>query len=845
MAFYSSVERIGNNLCIRSILGAGKRKDVRLKYEPSLFHTDVLGETDWKNLSDQPLAEMRFDNMWDCDQYIKNNQSKALFGTRNYASQFIAEYYKGDIAWDINLMRVILMDIETESYDGIATPENPYGEILSISAHDSTDGKIHFWHRKPFENKHDDVVCHFCNTEKDLLKSFILFWVNKGNYPDIVSHWNGSRYDIPYIVMRIRKVFGDSAERVLKSMSPFGKYKQVKVRKKKSAKVDIGFEFSGISNLDYMDMYMKFNPKEQESFSLDYICKLEIEEGKIEFDGSFTELYENNPQEFFEYSIHDTRLLVKLNKALRNIELACQIAFLTKSPQINMSLGTVAIWEVFIYNALYDKHIQPRIKSSKSGSKDEEYSGAYVKEPVPGKYKWILSFDAASLYPSVARTFNTSIETHVKPDSELNEIVPKDFSWKDMLEGKLDFSEELRKRNLCISANRQFYRTDKEGILPELFGRCLVERKKFKSEMLKKQQEIETTKDESKKHELQTEATRLDVVQSSYKVLANSLYGAVGNQHFQYYKVENAEAITKGGHAVITITEEVTNKWLNDYCGTSGKDFVVGIDTDSVLVSMESVVEKDCRGMSDGEITTYLDKIGKEINAAIKERFDDFAKRWNCPKNQIAFKREKIASVAFWTGKKRYAMFVIDNEGVRYAEPKLKITGLDCVRSSTPPFYRKKIFEGVEKILMGSNDEMNAYIASVKIAGMKLKPEDVSFPRGVSDMDKYVLPNSRLRDDVSIPIGVRAAHQFNTLCHKYEHKSEEPIKSGDKFRFCYLNMPNPSHENVVGFRDKLPTVFGLDKYVARGEQFEKAFLSPILKMMTSVGWVYRTTAAPF
>lgn len=264
----------------------------------------------------------------------------------------------------------------------------------------------------------------------------------------------------------------------------------------------------------------------------------------------------------------------------------------------------------------------------------------------------------------------------------------------------------------------------------------------------------------------------------------------------------------------------------------------------SILCDFSDVVAKDCEGMNDEEITNHLNDVANKLNGRIKEVFDDFGRRWNCPKNMISFKREKIARSGFWVAKKRYALHVIDNEGVRYAKPKTKITGLESVRSSTPPYYRKKIKEAIEKILSGTNADIISFIREQEKHMREVPIQEISHPRGVSNMEKYIQPNGCLVEKC-IPIGVRAAYQYNKLCERFDYKDEAPIKSGDKFRSCFLIMPNPSHENIIGFRDKLPESFGLHDFLDVQEQYEKGFFKPVKKMLDAIGWKDGTVVSLF
>lgn len=387
--------------------------------------------------------------------------------------------------------------------------------------------------------------------------------------------------------------------------------------------------------------------------------------------------------------------------------------------------------------------------------------------------------------------------------------------------------EAAKVLGLSVAANGALFKHEM-AVLPEIIVSLYNERRETKSKMLEVQQENEKTPSA----DLKREANRLGNTQQAIKILLNSLYGALGNQYFRYFELEMAEGITLSGQLSIRWAEKAINKAMNKILKTQDKDYVIAIDTDSIYVDMGPLVEM----VNPSDPVKFLDKACSEkFEPILESAYADLFEHMNAYENRMVMAREVIADRGVWVAKKRYILNVHNNEGVQYAEPKIKMMGLEAVKSSTPQIVRDKFKKAYGVILTGTEDELQTFVADFYNEFMSLPPEDVSFPRGVSEIDKWSDPRSIYKS--GCPIHVRGSLLFNNQVKKAGlEKSFEAIKNGSKIKFCYLKKPNPTRENVIAFPQYLPRELELNQYVDYDLQFEKAFVEPLRLVSDAVGW---------
>jgi len=818
MKFYTNVQLIGNQFLVRGVEN-GKRYEHRDEFFPTLF-VKSKKDSKYKTLSGESVEEIHPGSVRDCREFYKRYDEVdgfEIYGNDRYIYQYISEKYPEDeIKFDISQIKLVTLDIETTAERGFPDVESASEEILAITIQDYTTKQIITWGVKPFLNKQKNVTYHHCSTEHELLSNFINHWMQ--DVPDVVTGWNIQLFDIPYICKRLNRVLG---EKLMKRFSTWGLVTEgeIYIQGRKQITFDVG----GLTQLDYLDLYKKFTYKAQESYRLDYIAEVELGQKKLdhsEFD-TFKDFYTKGWQKFIEYNIVDVELVDRLEDKMKLIELALTMAYDAKVNYADV-FYQVRMWDNIIYNYLKKRDIVIPPKSR--ASKNEKYAGAYVKEPIPGKYDWVVSFDLNSLYPHLIMQYNIS------PETLLDERHPT-VNVDRILNEEMNF--ELYKSN-AVCANGAMYRKDVRGFLPELMEKMYGDRVIFKKRMLQAKQAYEKSPTKA----LEKEIARCNNIQMAKKISLNSAYGAIGNQYFRYYKLANAEAITLSGQVSIRWIERKMNEYLNKLLSTNDEDYVIASDTDSIYLNLGPVVDKFLSNRSDdkAKVVELLDKICEDkFEPYIDKCYQNLATYVSAYDQKMQMKRENIADRGIWTAKKRYILNVWDSEGVRYEDPKLKMMGIEAVKSSTPAPCRKMIKDALKLMMTGTEEDVIDFIDKSRVEFKSLPPEQISFPRSVSDVVKY-----KSSSDIYIkgtPIHVRGALLFNHHIKKNNLDNKYSlIKNGEKIKFCYLKKPNILHENVISFIQDFPKELNIDKYVDYDLQFEKSFVEPLKAILDAIGW---------
>ena len=816
MKFYTNVQLIGNQFLVRGV-DNGKRYEHRDEFFPTLF-VKSRKNTKYKTLNGEAVEAINPGTVRDCRDFYKKYEDVEgfeIYGNDRYIYQYISEKYPDDeIKFDISQIKLVTLDIEVASEQGFPDVESCVEEILAITIQDYTTKQIITWGSKPFQNNRKDVTYHHCSTEYDLLNNFINYWMQ--DVPDVITGWNIQLYDIPYICKRLRRVHG---EKLMKRFSPWGLVSEGEVHI--MGRTHTTFDVGGVTQLDYLDLYKKFTYKAQESYRLDYIASVELGQKKLdhsEYD-TFKDFYTKGWQKFIEYNIIDVELVDRLEDKMKLIELALTMAYDAKV-NYNDVFYQVRMWDTIIYNYLKKRNIV--IPPKNRSSKNEKYAGAYVKEPKPGRYDWVVSFDLNSLYPHLIMQYNISPET-------LRETRHGSTSVEGILNETVKIDGDY-----AVCANGAQYRKDVRGFLPELMDKMYSERVIFKKKMLQAKQNYE----KNPSNKLTKEISRCNNIQMAKKISLNSAYGAIGNQYFRYYKLANAEAITLSGQVSIRWIENKMNQKMNKILKTEDVDYVIASDTDSIYLHVGPLVEAVYEGRektSEG-VVRFLNKVCEdEFEPYIESSYEELARYVNAYDQKMFMKRENIADRGIWTAKKRYILNVWDSEGVRYEEPKLKMMGIEAVKSSTPAPCRTMIKDALKIMMNGTEDEVIDFIESSRKEFKTLPPEEIAFPRSASDVEKYKAHSTIYAKGT--PIHIRGALLFNHYVKKHKLDTKYSlIQNGEKIKFCYLKKPNIIHENIISFIQDFPHEIGLDKYIDYDLQFDKAFLEPLRIILNSIGW---------
>jgi DNA polymerase elongation subunit (family B) len=812
-------------------LNNGRRVKQKIEYSPTLYFP-TNKNTEWRSLQGDVLEPKSFGSIREAKEFIKRYeevQNFKMFGNTRLEYAYIADTQKGVIDWDIKDLDIAIIDIEVGSENGFPDPATASEPVTAVAVK-RLNKRLSVYGCGDFDNTRDDVDYIKCQDEYTLLKTFLMDW--EANTPDIMSGWNIKFFDIPYLHNRMQRILGPD---LTKKLSPWNNIaEREKIIK---GKKQITYEIFGISCLDYIELYRWYAPagKSQESYKLDHIASVELGTNKLDYSeyDNLHQLYKLNYQKFIEYNIKDVELIVDLEDKLKLIELAATLAYDTKTNFEDVFAQT-RMWDSLINCYLMEQKIIVPPKERKE--KDSAFEGAYVKEPQVGKHDWVASFDLNSLYPHLLIQYNISPETIIEPHEytlEMRRIISDGVSVDKMLDKKVDTS---KLDGVTLTPNGQYFTTKKKGFLPTMMEEMYEDRKKFKKLMIKAQQDYQVETDAKKKAELDKLIARYNNLQLAKKVSLNSAYGALGSQYFRFYDLRQALAVTQAGQLSIRWIEKKLNQFMNKLLKTE-KDYVIASDTDSIYLRLGELVDKVYKEKTDtNSIITFMDKVCEDkIQPFIDESYQELAEYVHAHSQKMIMKREALADKGLWTAKKRYALNVYNNEGVVYKEPKLKVMGLEMVKSSTPSVIREKMKKVLNLMMMGTEEDVHAFIDDFKSQFMKLPPEDISSPRGCNGIAQY-------SDSVTLykkgtPIHVKGAILYNFHVKRLGLENKYPmIQEGEKLKFAYLKMPNPVKDTVISFPQRLPKELDLQEFIDYDMQFDKAFLEPIRVVLDCMGW---------
>ena len=814
MDFYTNVLQWGNQLFVRGVEN-GQRIKRKVRYEPTLFNL-VSEPTGYTTLDGKHVLPKKFDSITEAkDWYNSHKKQNLVFGNTQYNYCYIGDEYPGDVPWDKDQICIVTIDIEVECENGFPNPKDAAEPMLSITMKNHQNKKIIVWGLHEFQNHRDDVDYRMCKDEADLLFKFLDTW--SSIEPDIITGWNTEFFDIPYLCNRIAKVLDKD---MVNKLSPWGKVHEREVYQ--MGRKHQVYNIYGVAALDFFDLYRKFTYTNQERYTLDHIAFVELGERKAgnPYD-TFSEWYQKDYQSFIEYNIQDVEIVDKLEDKMRLIELCLTMTYDAK---VNMTdvLGTVRYWDILIYNYLRKRKIV--IPQKRDHEKVEKFEGAYVKDPQVGMHKWVMSFDLNSLYPHLIMQYNISPETLVNGGADMVEgMVDK------VLDGKIKNNTEY-----SMTPNGAFFRRDVKGFLPELMENVYNDRVKYKKLMLEAKQEYEDTGNTA----LLKKISRYDNIQMAKKISLNSAYGAIGNNWFRYFDLLVATAITTSGQLSIRWIERSLNIHLNKILETDNVDYVIASDTDSVYITFDKLVTKLFpEGTPTEKIVNFLDKIASEkLEPFIDKSYQHLAREMNAYEQKMQMSREAIADKGIWTAKKRYILNVWDMEGVRYKEPKLKIMGIEAVKSSTPAPCREKIKQALKIMMSGGEKMLNKFIQEFRDEFMKLPPEDIAYPRSCNGVQKFRGESQLFAKGA--PIHVKGAILYNHLVNKQKLENKYPlIQEGDKIRFLHLRQPNVFQSSAFSFMTEVPKELDIAGKIDYDMQYEKSFVEPLKVITEKMNWL--------
>lgn len=884
--FYISIETVGNNIVERYIDENGKERTREVEYLPTMFR-HCKEESKYKDIYGKNCAPQKFPSMKDARDWMKRMEDIGLeaLGMNDFKLAYISDTYGSEIVYDRKFVRVANCDIEVTG-DKFPDPMKAEYEIDAITHYDSIDdrfyvfdllnsmyGSVSKWDAKlaakldceggdevPQEIL-DRVIYMPFDNERDMLMEYINLWEQKR--PAIFTGWNIEGFDVPYIMNRVKMILG---ERSMKRFSPIGRVKSKLIQNMYGSK-EI-YSIDGVSILDYLDLYKKFAFTNLPSFSLESVAQHETKKGKLPYDGPINKLRETNHQRYISYNIIDVESVQAIDKIRGFIDLVLSMSYYAKMPFSGV-MSPIKTWDAIIFNSLKGEH---KVIPQQGSHVKQSFPGAFVFEPKPIARRYIMSFDLTSLYPSIIRQVNISPET-IRGQFKVHPI-------HEYIAGTAPKPSD----EYSCSPNGWMYDKHQEGIIPKEIAKVFFQRKDWKKKMFAEEMNAEaikkiimkgagscSTKPEVERYvkfsddflnelsnytesvlnslieECEKAATLANTNQLNRKILINSLYGALGNIHFRYYDLRNATAITIFGQVGIQWIARKINEYLNKVCGTNGEDFIAAGDTDSVYVCVDKVIEKVGldRFKEQNDLVEFMNQFGKKkMEPMIDVAYRELCDYMNNREHLMHMDREAISCPplgskgvgGFWKAKKRYALNVYDMEDKRFAEPHLKIMGMETQQSSTPKAVQEALEESIRRILQEGEESVQEYYKNFEKEYRQLDYKVIAEVKTANDIAKY--------DDKGWPGFKCPFHIRGVLTYRraVSGLGVAPILDGNKVMVLPLREGNPFGDKCIAWPSgtELPKEIRSDvlSWIDYSTLFQKSFVKPLAGMCESAGMDY-------
>ena len=824
----ASYNPFNESVFLRTWTEDGQRIDTEIPFRPFLY-LEKDGAEDAVSIFKTSLMKKTFKNSLERKKFVDKTANKRIFHNLGPEQQFLIDMYKeqnGDPNFSQFPLKVFLLDIETYSPNAFPTPEKAADPINLITIYDTLTKMTHTWGLKEqYTPTLPDCIYHRCKDEQDLILQFVDFW--KSDYPDIASGWNSSGFDFPYIINRFVRIFGDD---FVKQLSPVGSVRGRKVFTDMGKEVTI-WSISGVSLIDYMDLYKAFSPGEKESFSLNYIAEIELGEGKIAYNAvSLGELAHTDWKLFVDYNIQDVHLLVKLEEKLKFLEIARMIAY-KGCTNFEAALGKVAV----VTGAVaIQAHKQGMVIPTFPNNLDREaFEGGFVRDPERGIQKSIVSFDVNSLYPNTIITLNISPETKLGKVVQGNIEADEDITVR-LLNGKMhtlsakNFKKFLVTEKAALTKAGVLYSQKTKGILPSLIDQVYAERVEAKNQLQKYKKIKNKTPEDFKK------ISYYDNLQKTIKVVLNAMYGVTSNKHSSLMDLDHASSITATGQSVAKAGAEIIDKYALQKYGLKGS-LTLYQDTDSIYISADPILQKQNIPLTiDGKVNEKVHEIVDELDKVVNTEILEWARKELFSIDpRYVFKREVISDVGIFLQKKRYVLHVLDEEGV--AVDKFKYTGIELVRSTTPKKVKKFIEKIIQTALLTQNiKQTNEVYREGYNEFLNLDPNDVAARTSINNLDKYAEGSSLYKFANKTPSHVKGAIAYNILIKEFKIDDKfEAIQTGQKVKKLYCTK-NKYGLDAITYVSTLPLEFGLKPDWDR--MFAKLVTQPTERLYEAIGW---------
>jgi DNA polymerase elongation subunit (family B) len=720
---------------------------------------------------------------------------------------------------------------------GLPNPSEATNELTSIALHDSATNQ--YWvlvmdKKGLMQEKvvNNAIVIPFRHEEDMLLKYLNLYeYIN----PSIVTGWNIDYFDTPMLYNRIKRLLG---EKHANRLSPIGECFWSPYRKR--------YFMAGVSYLDYIELYKKYNYGELPNYRLDTVAQIELGRGKVEYKGNLDQLFRDDIEKFIEYNLVDVELVVEFDRKLQFIDLCrgiCHAGHVTYEDFVYSSKYLEGAMLTYLRRKNLVAPNKPADRREKmealNAAGESKFIGAYVKDPIVGKYDWIYDLDLTSLYPSIIMTINIS------PETKIGKI--QNWDANKFIKGEIDYyqfdGERISKENLkkyldeskySIASNGVLYTQDKVGCIPGILDLWFQQRVEFRK--LEKKYGQEGDKEKYAFY------AKRQLVQ---KILLNSLYGVLGLPAFRFYDIDNAEAVTLTGQTVIKSTADMANIKYNKELGTKDVDSNIYIDTDSVFFSAVPLMEKrfpNWKSETQDTIAGYVDGIAGEVQDYLNNFYDILSvKVFNvaADKHRFEIKKEFVAKSGLWVAKKRYAQWIIMNNGVPM--DKLDVKGLDVKRSSFPKAFQDIMAEVLISILRGETEqEISDKVLAFKKKMTEYDVKDVAKNAPVKELSKYMGKKRQpFQIEKGTPAHIKAAIAYNDCLKHFDSPFKySPMRNGDKIKWVYLK-DNPLGLDGLGFTgydDPQEIINFVATYVDHNKIFERELKGKLQDFFDAVGW---------
>lgn len=858
-------DRYDNKMYLWEINEEDKTTKTVIRPSISYYIPDVSGESEIHDIWGNPVKLQTTRNMHTLKSTLEFSGIKTCEATLDQDIKYLQNKYANKkLVFDMADFQVCTIDIEVETGDD----PKPFDQMVEdcdnvvnlISVHYSKEDKIYVYGNQPYTghreglDKNLNIEFHYIPDEKTLLETFIKNFRKK--HVDIITGWNSSKFDMRYLIDRCDKLD------IELSFSPINKYIETHEINEYKEKIKY-YKIAGISVLDGMELYKKFKYKKEVSYKLNYIGHKVVGEGKIELDDQINSAYKTNWNQFVEYNIQDVLLTKKINDKTKFIPLTITLSYQALIP-FDGIFSQIKLITGYMLNYLHRHNL---VMPDPDDTKKEPYPGAYVKA-LRGLHKYILAYDFESLYPKIMMMYNISPETlrYCPDESEIEELI------------KTPASEVYK----CLTPKGKFevsgiyYTKEKKGIIPQIVETIFEERKYFKNKM---KIAIGVSKNLSPEKISENTHIDLDYVKTLYgevieeqldadyynnqqmirKILINSIYGVLGNKHFAFYNIKNAMAITIGGRHVIEFVSDSVNKYFKtqwhktfhkyfpEYEGRDvkpiTKDMVPLIDTDSSHICLDEVIKSLGLTFKDNEeYRLWANNFDEKFMAPFFNKIlDIYAKNFNT-ENVHNFKKEKVITSKMVLKKKKYADIVLEKEGDIYSEPKLDITGIDIVKTSTSSFSKNALTNVLKTMLLNEDKEEIAEILREYRPKYKKSSNinDIAFPRSVNNYYKYASPvDEYVKNGITIvtrtPQQIKASIYYNYLIKT--KKLEYPfICNGSKIKLLYVNPNNILQTDIIAYVGEYPKEFEKIFSIDYKAQWYKGFIKLIEDFYDAFGW---------